>query len=136
VSDAGDAAAVLELVQASLQHPLGQQAMLAGHGFHLMGHALRCTSPAVWDARSFAALEALSESLQGAEELHRAFFINIYLNFSIWVYAPVMVQKHVLGHMAKQVAGSSAPYFRKMITVQRIVDGLRMYYWIEPSPGR
>lgn len=128
VSDPTDAAAVLELIQSSLRHALGAQAMLAGHGFALMGHALRCMSPAVWDVRSFAALESLGDSLQHSEELHRSFFINVYLNFPIWVYAPVIVQKHVLGHIAKIVTGDRAPYFRKMISVQRIVDGLRCYY--------
>ena len=107
--------------------------MLAGHGFHMMGHVLRCMSPLVWDARSFAALEALADSLVASEELHRSFFINIFLNFSIWIYAPVMVQRHVLGAVAKQVAGGRAPYFRHMITVQRVVDGLRLFYWTEAS---
>ncbi len=132
-SDPADAAAVIELLQASLRHPLGAQAMLANHGFALMGHVLRCMSPSVWDARSFAALEGLSDALQGSEELHRSFYINIYLNFSIWVYAPVMVQRHVLSNMAKTVAGSKVGYFRKMITVQRILDGLRSYYAVSSS---
>ncbi len=133
VSDPGDAATVLELVAAALRHPLAAQAMLARHGFHMMGHVFRCVSPLVWDARSFGALEALADSLEASEELHRSFFINIYLNFSIWIYAPVVVQRHVLGAVAKQVSGNRAPYFRQMITVQRIIDGLRLYYWTEAS---
>ena len=130
-----NAAAVLELVQSSLHHPLAAHAMIARHGFHILGHVFRCVSPTVWDEASFASLDAIADYLiRRSEELHRAFFINIYLNFYIFIAAPVAVQKHVLQAMSKQVM-SSPPYFRRLITVQRIVDGLRLFYWKEPSPG-
>lgn len=132
-STPADAAAIFGLIEASLRHDLALRVMLSRHGFHVLGHVLRRVSPSVWDQRSFASLEALSHAAMRLEPLHRAFFLNVYLNFHGWIYAPVAVQRHVISAVGNHVAGRPE-YFRQMITVQRVVDALRLYYWSEPSP--
>ena len=134
VTNSTDCSSILDLLGASLRHKLALQTMYTKHGFHILGHLLMSVSPKIWDERSFHSLEMLGVSLENYEQLHRAFFINIYLNFAIWIYSPVSVQKQVAGAVTKQVT-KKPEYFRRMITVQRIVDIVRIYYWCEATVG-
>ena len=59
-------------------------------------------------------------------------FINIYLNFQIWIYTSFDVQKCILQQIAAN-ALRNPPYFRKVISVQRLIDILRQYYWFKPE---
>lgn len=127
------AAAILDVLAVCSRHRLAERDLVAHHGMQLLGHVLRFVpSLSVWDDRSFASLELLCASTAHSERLHRAFFINVYLNFRVWVFAPVSVQKHVLVAVARH-ASRNPPYFRAMITVQRLVDALHQFYWTTAS---
>ena len=56
--------------------------------------------------------------------------MNIYLNFDIWINTSFNVQKCVLQKIAA-TSLKNPQYFRKMITVQRLIDILRQYYWFQ-----
>jgi hypothetical protein len=60
-------------------------------------------------------------------------FLSIYFNFNIWIYTDISVQVELMeviaGHFKRQ-----PQYFRSVITVQRIIDIMRRYYWFHPEP--
>jgi hypothetical protein len=95
VSSSRNLCHILELLGAALRHPLAEREMLQHHGFAMLGHVLRFVSPVAWDTASFAALEMVASCTVQSERMHRGFFVNVYLNFRIWIYAPTQVCVYV-----------------------------------------
>ena len=124
---------VFHLLQNMLKNnPQNQQHMVLAHGFQIIGHLLESINPQCWTTATLQALEQLAMAVIGCEPLFRQLFLHVYLNFRIWVYTPPDVQNEIIEAISCH-SSKNTSYFRSLITVQRIIDVLRKFYWFTPE---
>ena len=131
--DTNFALQVFHLLQNMLQNNAqNQQHMVLAHGFQVIGYLLESINPQIWTIATLQALEQLALAVIGCEPLFRQLFLNVYLNFRIWIYTSNEVQKELLESLSRH-SKKNTNYFRSLITVQRLIDVLRKYYWFTPE---
>lgn len=111
-----------------LNNPQNQQQMVLAHGFQVIGFLLESINPQCWTRATVDAFEKLASAVSRYEPLYRQLFASICLNLRIWIFTDPEVQMGMFDLVGKHVKRHPV-YFRDLITVQTLVDILRMYYW-------
>ena len=95
---------VFSLLENMLQNnPQNQEQMVIAHGFQVIGYLLENVNPQCWTKSTIDAIERLSLAIQSCESLFRQLFVNIYLNFRLWIYTSADVQLELFNVISKHV---------------------------------
>ena len=107
--------------------------MIRFDAFAIVGSFFRKSDPSAWTPALITILETFANGIRINETLFRQFYRNILLDFGIWSRGDQQVQETLIEVLHRHV-DRDANYFRRLITVQRLVDALWSYYWFKEAP--
>ncbi|RHY21948.1 hypothetical protein DYB36_008718 [Aphanomyces astaci] len=124
---------VLKLLCAVLRaNAANQRYMTDHHGFLVTGYLLSRVSP---HHMTLQALNAMHVFVLGDDESRpfQAQALRFWLaDFALWVFTPVDVQIHVVKILHRLVTDSQKSVWPAVLTVRKVLDDLRLYYWFTP----
>eukprot|EP01116_Phalansterium_solitarium_P018809 TRINITY_DN5106_c0_g1_i2.p1 TRINITY_DN5106_c0_g1~~TRINITY_DN5106_c0_g1_i2.p1 ORF type:complete len:2201 (-),score=900.22 TRINITY_DN5106_c0_g1_i2:184-6786(-) len=131
--DAGKITQLLFLLRNVLYDPSNQEDMLQCGGFSILSHLLRQAPPLQsFNKATIAALDSLATAHASNEALEKDLMLRVFLDFRIWIYADVEVQRELLRILTDKVTARTQ-HFRTMIGVQQLLDVCRSFYWSRPE---
>ncbi|OQS03787.1 hypothetical protein THRCLA_03918 [Thraustotheca clavata] len=123
---------VLKLLGAVLhEHEANQRFMQENNGVVVMGYLLSRMAPR---HMSYSVLETMRSLLINpwAHPHFQSLIIKHWVgDFNLWVFTPLNVQLHVVSILRFLIEQTDLPW-QEHITVRKLLDDLRLYYWFTP----
>lgn len=128
--------ALLELTGHLLHRtPVNQLAMSRNDAFAIIGSFFRKSDPSAFTPGLIHTLDQFAQVIRANETLYKQFYRNILLDFSIWTAGEREVQEALVEVLRRHIERDPG-YYRRLVTVRRLVDALWTYYWYkEPPPS-
>ncbi|ETW02525.1 hypothetical protein, variant 7 [Aphanomyces invadans] len=125
---------VLKLFCAVLKTNVANQRYMQDyHGFLVTGYLLSRISPNHMTLQALNAIHLfvmgeINESLPFQTQALRHWLAD----FSLWVFTPLDIQIHVVKILQRLVLTSSTSIWPNVLTVRKVLDDLRLFYWFTP----
>lgn len=122
---------ILDLLK---NHQENQEEMILSRGFQVINFLLKQISPQHMCNLMVKLIPKFVSNLFTNIQLFNDAVTWILFDFKLWIYSDFKVQKGLIEEFIFYVEKMKSDYFRKQITIQKVLDSMRMFYWYQVEP--